>query len=82
MSSTSPTFTRNRLRNNRLDLLIGIPHRDIGLVVPVMKPDGIMKFHDYGVQDLGVTGAVDEFAKGRGLKVEVVRTLAIVRLAP
>lgn len=56
--------------------------RDIGLVVPVMKADGVIAFHDYGVEGLGVTGTVDEFAKWGGLKVELVRTLVIVRPVP
>lgn len=60
--------------------------RDIELVVPLVKPGGVIAFHDYGlkiVEDkvaFGVTEAVDAFAQKHGLKVEVVRTLAVVRL--
>lgn len=60
--------------------------RDIELVLPLVKEGGVIAFHDYGLklvgdkEIFGVTEAVDAFAQKRGLKVEVVRTLAVVRL--
>jgi hypothetical protein len=39
-----------------------------------------MAFHDYGVAHFGVSQAVDEFAMKLGRKIEVVRSLAVLRL--
>ncbi len=52
--------------------------QDIELSLRLLKPDGIIAFHDYGDERFGVTAAVDaafpEFAKDG----EIVNTLAIV----
>lgn len=55
--------------------------RDIGLVLPLMKPNGTIAFHDYGTTFPGVTGVVQEFARSRGASIEnTVGSLAIVRM--
>jgi predicted O-methyltransferase YrrM len=54
--------------------------RDLSLVLPAMKPGGVLAFHDYGIPWFGVSAAVDSFVQSRGLKVELTRTLAVVRL--
>ena len=53
---------------------------DAKSVLPLMKPRGIIAFHDYGLPQFGVTQAVDEFSKSLGVAVEVTRTVAVVRL--
>lgn len=62
---------------------------DIGLVLPHLANTAILAFHDYGRagvhtaegwDDFHVTEVVDEFARRRGVDVEVVDTLAVLRL--
>lgn len=60
--------------------------RDLRDAYRILAGRGTIAFHDYGLhhsQDgvvFGVTGVVDEFVKARGLKLEVVNTLAVVEL--
>lgn len=54
--------------------------KDLGMVTPLIKPDGVIAFHDYGLPAFGVTGVLTEFASARGLKVDVTRTLAVLQL--
>lgn len=54
--------------------------RDIGLLRPLAAKNGILAFHDYGIQEFGVTGAVDALCQSQGLIKEGVRSLAVVRL--
>lgn len=60
--------------------------RDIRLVRPLVKPKGVIAFHDYGpipgVPEglFGVTEAVNGFVAREKARLEVVRTLAIVHL--
>ena len=49
--------------------------KDIGLALPHLRKGGIMVFHDYGLEQFGVTQAVDE----KFSEVEVFCSLAIVR---
>jgi predicted O-methyltransferase YrrM len=54
---------------------------DTAMVLRLMKPGGAIAFHDFGIDGFaGLTRAVEEFAGREGLKIDVVRTLAIVRL--
>ena len=62
---------------------------DVALVLPHLREDGVLAFHDYGVPGVehrgtwdafGVTEVVDELAAARGLEVELTRTLAVLRL--
>src|SRR4051794_29946213 len=62
---------------------------DLQAILPLVRPEGMLAFHDYGVPGVqhhgrwdtfGVTEAVDAFAAERGRQVEVTRTLAVVRL--
>lgn len=61
-------------------------YHDIKLARPLIRPGGTMAFHDYGVTvaeaevPFGVKPVVDSFAADEGVKVEVVGTLAYVRL--
>jgi SAM-dependent methyltransferase len=48
---------------------------DIGLARRLVKPGGAMAFHDYGVDEFGVTRAVDE---AFGQPSQIVDTLAVV----
>lgn len=52
---------------------------DAHAVAAVLKPDGILIFHDYGGSDVGVTEAVDEFIAGGGELLSRCDTLAVVR---
>ena len=63
---------------------------DLQAVLPLVKRDGVIAFHDYGVPGVehsgrwdpfGVTEVVDEFARSRRCLVDVTETLAVVRLA-
>jgi predicted O-methyltransferase YrrM len=62
---------------------------DLERLLPLLRPGGVIAFHDYGVPGVehrgrwdpfGVTEVVDEFAGSRGLSVELVETLAVVQL--
>lgn len=53
--------------------------RDTEMFSRMVAPGGWMAFHDYGLPYFGVTQAVDEFANRIGAKVEVTRTLAVLR---
>jgi len=53
---------------------------DTRMILPLMKPGGIIAFHDYGQRQFGVTEAVDRFVKSRNLRKDGVRTLAVVYL--
>lgn len=53
--------------------------RDIELASGVLKPNGIMAFHDYKSNEPGVTAAVDEFLGNGGELLNVVEGLAVVR---
>ena len=62
---------------------------DLGLVRRVVKPSGVLAFHDYGVpgtekdgrwDTFGVTDVVDAFVAEMEAALEVVDTLAVVRL--
>lgn len=59
---------------------------DALLARPLVKRGGFLAFHDYGVVasrdgvPFGVTSAVDAFVKREKLPLQVVRTLAVVRL--
>lgn len=46
---------------------------DIALLLPLLRPGGVLAFHDYGL--FGVAAAVD----GLGLPIEFTETLAVVR---
>ena len=52
---------------------------DASLAAAVLKPGGLLVFHDYGDQDHGVTEAVDEFVSGGGELLSRVGTLAVCR---
>ena len=52
---------------------------DIQAALAVLKPGGLLAFHDYGDRDLGVTEAVDEFVAAGGEILNRVGTLAVVR---
>ena len=54
--------------------------RDALAVFPLMKPKGVMAFHDYGHSHFGVTEAVKEFAQGKGAGVNVTESVAVVHL--
>jgi predicted O-methyltransferase YrrM len=53
---------------------------DIGLTVPLVKPGGLLVFHDYCLTWRGVVNAVDAFAAKHGLERRVVGSLAIIEL--
>jgi predicted O-methyltransferase YrrM len=62
---------------------------DLAALLPLVEQGGVIAFHDYGVPGVehrgrwdpfGVTEVVDEFVAERGLPLEVVDTLAVVRL--
>ena len=62
---------------------------DLAAILPLAKRPSTLAFHDYGVpgtehngrwDPFGVTEVVDEFAAAQGLSVEVVGTVAVVRL--
>jgi predicted O-methyltransferase YrrM len=62
---------------------------DLRLVVPHVRPGGVIAFHDYGQpgtthfgqwHDWGVTEVVDEFAREVGNSIRVVGSLALVRV--
>lgn len=53
---------------------------DARSVVRLMKPKGVISFHDYGRPEFGVTEAVNEFAKSVGSGVGVTGTVAVVDL--
>lgn len=62
---------------------------DVAAILPLLKDDAVLAFHDYGVpgvehkgvwDDFGVTQVVDEFAASRGLALDVTGTVAVVRL--
>lgn len=62
---------------------------DVELVLPHVRNDGVLAFHDYGVAGVehrgtwdpfGVTEVVDALAAAHGLEVEVVGTLAVLDL--
>jgi hypothetical protein len=52
---------------------------DIGWACGVLKPGGVILFHDYGAGDVGVTEAVDEFIAGGAVLLGRCGTLAAVR---
>lgn len=53
--------------------------RDIEMTLPLLRPSGVLAFHDYG--RWGVQPAVQEVCKQLGVQeVELVHSLAIVRL--
>jgi hypothetical protein len=52
---------------------------DAGLACEVLKPGGVVVFHDYGGGDVGVTEAVDEFIAGGAVLLGRCGTLAVVR---
>jgi hypothetical protein len=52
---------------------------DARLAAALLRPGGLLAFHDYGGGDVGVTEAVDEFVGGGGEILRRVGTLAIVR---
>lgn len=63
---------------------------DLDAILPLVRSDGILIFHDYGVPGVehngrwdafGVTEVVDAFVCQRGLTLEVVETLGVIRLA-
>jgi predicted O-methyltransferase YrrM len=63
---------------------------DLALVLPHLKDGAILAFHDYGLtgvehegqwEDFHVTEVVDEFALARGVAVDVVDTLGVVKLS-
>ena len=56
--------------------------RDAGLAARVLRPGGLLAFHDYGARDPGVTAAVDELLAGGAELLARVDTLAVVRPAP
>ena len=53
--------------------------RDASLAVGVLKPGGLLVFHDYGERDKGVTETVAELVAGGGELLSRCGTLAIVR---
>jgi predicted O-methyltransferase YrrM len=53
---------------------------DAQAVLPLLKPGGTMAFHDYGRHLFGVTGAVDEFSRWIGRKVQVTESVAVITL--
>lgn len=62
---------------------------DLELILPHLASGAIVAFHDYGLagiehggrwDDFHVTEVVDEFARSRGIHVDVIDTLAVVRL--
>jgi hypothetical protein len=52
---------------------------DARLAAALLRPGGVLAFHDYGGGDVGVTEAVDEFVSGGAEILRRVGTLAIVR---
>jgi len=52
---------------------------DARAALEVLKPGGLLVFHDYGALDVGVTEAVDEFVADGGAIINRVDTLAVVR---
>ena len=61
--------------------------KDLELVRRVVKPDGVLAFHDYGVtgtekdgrwDEFGVSEVVDGYVAETGATLEVVDTLAVV----
>jgi SAM-dependent methyltransferase len=56
--------------------------RDIALALPLLRPGGLIAFHDYGnPADPGVAWAVDEFLAGGARLLARVDSLALVRPA-
>jgi SAM-dependent methyltransferase len=55
--------------------------RDAALARGVLKPGGLLAFHDYGDRDFGVTEAVDELLRGGAELLNVAGTVAVVRPA-
>jgi predicted O-methyltransferase YrrM len=55
--------------------------RDAALARGVLKPGGLLAFHDYGNRDFGVTEAVDELLRGGAELLNVAGTVAVVRPA-
>jgi SAM-dependent methyltransferase len=53
--------------------------RDIELAMDVLKPDGLLAFHDYETNEPGVTAAVDELCGAGGELLRVAGSLAVVR---
>lgn len=60
--------------------------RDIALVRPLVTPDGVIAFHDFGVNlnirdiPFGVTEAVQAFAAAEKRDIKITRSLAVVEL--
>lgn len=58
---------------------------DIDLVMRLLAPGGALAFHDYGLAlvhsgiPFGVTEVVDRLAVRKGIKTELVRTLAVLK---
>lgn len=53
--------------------------RDAGLAAAVLRPGGLLAFHDYGDTDHGVTAAVDELVGGGAEVLHRCGSLAVVR---
>jgi predicted O-methyltransferase YrrM len=56
--------------------------RDIELVLPLMRPAGVLAFHDYSTTWPGVIRAVDALRErqGRGWPMRVIDSLAVLEL--
>jgi hypothetical protein len=52
---------------------------DAGLASRVLKPGGLLAFHDYGNRDFGVTKAVDDLLRSGGELLNVAGTVAVIR---
>jgi hypothetical protein len=56
--------------------------QDIALSLPLLKPGGLLLFHDYGVENMGVVLAVDEFIRNGAVPLDQANSLVMISPVP